>query len=160
MRKILIVDDAPINRELLKIIFEEDFDIIEAGNGVEAIEKLDEYKDELCLIFLDLIMPEKSGIDVLSHMKETGESEHIPVIMITGEATTESDAMAYELGAADIIYKPFARRVVTRRALNIIELYDTRNNMKKELEERTKELTKTMQHLEDAHARLKKNNDF
>ena len=57
MRKILIVDDAPINRELLKIIFEEDFDIIEAGNGVEAIEKLDEYKDELCLIFLDLIMP-------------------------------------------------------------------------------------------------------
>ena len=38
MRKILIVDDAPINRELLKIIFEEDFDIIEAGNGVEAIE--------------------------------------------------------------------------------------------------------------------------
>ena len=60
MRKILIVDDAPINRELLKIIFEEDFDIIEAGNGVEAIEKLDEYKDELCLIFLDLIMPEKS----------------------------------------------------------------------------------------------------
>ena len=66
MRKILIVDDAPINRELLKIIFEEDFDIIEAGNGVEAIEKLDEYKDELCLIFLDLIMPEKSGIDVLS----------------------------------------------------------------------------------------------
>lgn len=160
MRKILIVDDAPINRELLKIIFEEDFDIIEAGNGVEAIEKLDEYKDELCLIFLDLIMPEKSGIDVLSHMKETGESEHIPVIMITGEATTESDAMAYELGAADIIYKPFARRVVTRRALNIIELYDTRNNMEKELEERTKELKKTMQHLEDAHVRLKKNNDF
>lgn len=160
MRKILIVDDAPINRELLKIIFEEDFCILEAGNGVEAIAQIAEHRSELCLIFLDLIMPEKSGIDVLRYMKEIGASEHIPVIMITGEATTESDAMAYELGAADIIYKPFARRVVMRRALNIIELYDTRNNMEKELDERTRELTKTMQHLEDAHARLKKNNDF
>ena len=47
MRKILIVDDAPINRELLKIIFEEDFDIIEAGNGVEAIDALKSHGDRV-----------------------------------------------------------------------------------------------------------------
>ena len=73
MKKILIVDDADLNREVLKAIFEEQFDILEAENGIKAIEKLDEYEEEICLVFLDLIMPEKNGIEVLEYMKELQE---------------------------------------------------------------------------------------
>lgn len=160
MKKILVVDDASINRELIGAIFEEQFSIIEAENGCQAIELIDKYQDEISLIFLDLIMPEMDGIGVLENMKEKGQSEHIPVIMITGEATIDSDAKAYELGAADIIYKPFSSRVVTRRALNIIELYETRNDMEEQLAERTRELKDAMDSLSVAHTRLKKNNDF
>ena len=72
MKKILIVDDADLNREVLKAIFEEQFDILEAENGIKAIEKLDEYEEEICLVFLDLIMPKKNGIEVLEYMKEKG----------------------------------------------------------------------------------------
>ena len=50
MKKILIVDDADLNREVLKAIFEEQFDILEAENGIKAIEKLDEYEEEICLV--------------------------------------------------------------------------------------------------------------
>ena len=160
MKKILIVDDADLNREVLKAIFEEQFDILEAENGIKAIEKLDEYEEEICLVFLDLIMPKKNGIEVLEYMKEKGTSNRIPVIMITGEATSESDVMAYELGAADIIYKPFSGRVVTRRALNIIELYENRNDMEEQLATRTRELQDAMKNLSEVHTRLKKNNEF
>ena len=61
----------------------------------------------------------KSGLDVLKFMNEKKYIESIPVIMITGEATDETDEKAYEYGASEIIYKPFAPNVVMRRAKNL-----------------------------------------
>ena len=109
---ILIADDAELNREMIKFIFEEQFNIIEAADGVQAINRLVEHSDRLCLLFLDLLMPKKSGLDVLRFMNEEDYINYIPVIMITGEATDETDEKAYEYGASDIIYKPFAPNVV------------------------------------------------
>ena len=137
---ILIADDAEINREILKVIFEEQYDILEAEDGEQAIRLIEEYNKKLCLIFLDLIMPQKTGLDVLRHMERNNFIEDIPVIMITGEATAETDEKTYEFGASDIIYKPFAINVVMRRAQNLIELYAHRRDMEQELESRTKEL--------------------
>ena len=102
-KTLLIVDDVDINRDILRDIFEEQYDIMEAGNGEEAIEKLETHHQEITLVFLDLQMPKKNGLDVLNFMNKTGFIQKIPVIMITGEATLESDVKAYELGAADII---------------------------------------------------------
>ncbi len=150
---ILVVDDVELNREMLSVIFEEKFDIIEAADGQQAISVLNKYADEICLIFLDLMMPVKSGIDVLKHLKTTGLSDVIPVIVITAENSVESDVKVYEYGAADIIYKPFSRRVVTRRALNIIELYENRKDMQAQLDLRTKELIAVQKKVE-------KNNEF
>ena len=100
---LLIVDDVDINRDILGDIFEEQYVIMEAENGEEAITKLKDYQEEIALVFLDLQMPRKNGLDVLKFMNETGLINLIPVIMITGEATVDSDVKAYELGAADII---------------------------------------------------------
>lgn len=151
--KLLIVDDMEINRDILKDIFEEQFETVEAADGEEAIEKIKENKEDLTLIFLDLEMPKKNGIDVLKYMKDENLIDRLPVIMITGESTVESDVHAYELGVADIIYKPFAEAVVIRRALNIIELYENRINLENKLEKRTREL-------EQSRDKLRRSNDF
>jgi putative two-component system response regulator len=150
---ILICDDIEINRVLLHDIFEEQFEIIEAANGEDAIEMIELCKDSLNLIFLDLVMPGKNGIDVLRYMNRNDYIKRIPVIMITGEATVESDVKAYEYGAADIIYKPFEPEIVMRRAMNIIELYAHRNDMENQLEKNKLALAET-------NEKLMKNNEF
>ena len=150
---ILICDDVDINREMLKFIFEEQYELIEAENGEDAIAKIDEYKDSLDLIFLDLVMPKKNGIDVLRYMNKNDLINLIPVIMITGESTVESDVKAYEYGAADIIYKPFEPEIVMRRAVNIMELYSHRNDIEKQLEKSKKKLA-------ESNEKLLKNNEF
>ena len=144
---ILIVDDAEINRDLLRNIFEEQFPILEAVDGENAIEILKEKSAEISIIFLDLVMPKKSGLEVLAFMREAELIGRIPVIMITGQATNETDVKAYEYGAADIIYKPFDAMVVMRRTTNLIEQYQSRNSIEEQLEMRTKELRESKQKL-------------
>ena len=153
MKKLLIADDAEINREILSVIFDSTFDIICANDGEQAIEQITKHKDNLSIILLDNIMPKKSGIDVLKFMNDNHLIDEIPVIMITGESTVESDIRAYELGAADIIYKPFSKKVIMRRVFNINELYEHRRDIEKQLEERTKELSET-------YKKIEKNNEF
>lgn len=145
---ILIVDDNEINREILKEIFDEQYNILEAEDGEQAIEIIKEKGKKLNLIFLDLVMPKKTGLDVLQYMNETHDIDNIPVIMITGEATDQSDEKAYEYGAADIIYKPYAANVVMRRAKNIIDLYAHRRSVEKELKQNTMELMESREQLE------------
>lgn len=148
---ILIADDQEINREVLKVIFEEQYQILEAVDGEQAIEALEQYHQEIVLILLDLLMPNKSGMDVLELMTQKGYMDYIPVIMITGESTASTDEKAYEYGVSDIIYKPFAPKVVMRRAKNIIELFAHRIYLEKKLEERTKELRESKEKLEKSN---------
>lgn len=145
---ILIADDFKINRQMLRKIFEEQYEILEAENGEQAIELLSKKKDEIALMFLDLLMPVLSGIEVLKYMEDNHLDGFIPVIVITGEATDESDERVYELGASDIIYKPFAPKVVMRRAKNIIELYEHRISLEEKLKQRSAELTESKRKLE------------
>lgn len=145
---ILIADDVEINRKMLSFIFEEQYEILEAADGVETIDLIEKYGETLSLIFLDLMMPNKSGLDVLEYMSEKGYISSIPVIMITGEATAESEVKAYEYGVSDIIYKPFEPKVVMRRAQNIIELFQNRRDIEEKLERRTRQLRESREKLE------------
>lgn len=154
MNKILIVDDVEFNRQMLGEIFEEQFEILEAGDGVEAIEIIDELQTDISLIFLDLMMPRKNGLEVLAHMRHRDLLEHIPVVMITGEATIETDIKAYEYGAADIIYKPFAAAVIMRRAMNLVEQYKKREKIEEELAHKTKELRESREQLASTNSFL------
>ncbi len=151
--KILIADDAEINREILKDIFEEQFTVLEAANGEEAVQLIEDNKEELAVVFLDLIMPIQNGLDVLEYMTKMHYMDFLPVIMITGESTPESDEKAYEYGVSDIINKPFSPRVVMRRTMNIIELFLNRLDIEEKLEIRTKQLR-------ESREKLSRNNEF
>ncbi len=147
---ILIADDEEINREILKAIFEEEYRILEVSDGAQAIEAIEHYNEEIVLVLLDLRMPRKSGLDVLDYMVDR-YMKWIPVIMITGEATDDTDFKAYEYGVSDIIYKPFASRIVKRRAMNVIELFEQRIDIENQLQERTKELIASKEKLEKSN---------
>lgn len=153
VKKIMIVDDMEMNRVILKGIFDEQFETLEAADGDEAINILESKNDEIALMFLDLQMPKVNGLEVLKYMNETKLINTIPVIMITGESTVESDVSAYELGVSDIIYKPFSVAIVIRRTLNLIELFEHRTKLEEKLKERTAEVVKS-------HEKIKKNNEF
>ena len=150
--KIIIADDNFINREMLKDIFEDQYEIFEAENGREALQAM-EANPDANLLLLDLMMPEMNGLEVLQHMTRTRLIEKIPVIMITGEATQESDMLAYEYGVSEVIYKPFEPSLTKRRAQNVIELYRQRNHMAEEIEKQNKEIF-------EMHERIIRNNSF
>lgn len=153
LETVLIVDDAELNRDLLRVICDCKYNILEACDGEEAISIIREKGREISLVFLDLMMPKKDGLEVLAFLQYSGRKTNIPVIMITGEATVESDLKAYEYGADDIIYKPFDSRIVLRRAQNLIELYKQRNDIEAKLMEQTVELRRSQE-------KLQKNNEF
>lgn len=147
MEKILIVDDAELNRAILSSIFEDQFEVLEAVDGEEACEIIRQKGDELSIVFLDLMMPKKNGLEVLEYMRFINVINSIPVIMITGEATVDTDMKAYEFGADDIIYKPFAAKVVFRRAMNLMEQYKYRHEIEAELKKRTEEVLESQRQM-------------
>lgn len=151
-QQILIVDDEEINRTILRGLFENDYGIIEAENGQEAIRQLDTHPN-IVLILLDVVMPVMDGFAVLEHMKEKEMLEQTPVILITGETILDSDDQAYSYGVADVIHKPFYPHIVRRRAKNIIELYQNKYHMEECLKEQEQELR-------DQEKKLRENNEF
>ena len=101
----------------------EEYDILEAEDGVRALAILQKYGTEIDLVLLDIVMPHVNGFDVLSAMKKNGWIEDIPVIMITSETASAHVERAYNLGCTDFINRPFDALVVHRRVMNTILLY-------------------------------------
>ncbi|MEG2378390.1 MAG: EAL domain-containing protein, partial [Clostridia bacterium] len=118
---VLIVDDAEINRSVLKKILNDKFIFKEAANGAEAIEILRNNRGKIDLILLDITMPVMDGKEFLRYKKGLPELDSIPVIMITADDSTEQQISAFSLGANDYIVKPFIPEVVTRRVQNVLE---------------------------------------
>ena len=120
-RLILVVDDQEINRDLLGMILEDDYTVIYAENGREALEQIEENKDKLSIVLLDLIMPEMDGFEVLARMQDDESLKRIPIIVLTAEKNAELQAL--KMGAADFITKPFdMHEVILARVDRIIEL--------------------------------------
>lgn len=121
--KILIVDDSDINRDVLAEILQDDYQILEAHDGAEGIDMIEQYGEQISLVLLDILMPGIDGFGVLSRMKEDNFLQDIPVIMISTEDSDETIRRAYDMGASDYISRPFDSRIVYRRVNNIIKLY-------------------------------------
>ena len=123
---VLVVEDQEINRDVLGMILEDDYDVIYAENGEEGLEQMRSHLDKLSIVLLDLMMPVMDGFEVLRHMREDPELASMPVIVLTAEKNAELRAL--QLGAADFITKPFdAHEVILARVARIIELCDGRN---------------------------------
>ena len=120
---VLIVDDSPLNRELLKSILERDYSILEAADGNECIRLMEQYGTGISCVLLDIVMPETDGFEVLAMMNQRNWVEDIPVIMISSEDSENYIRKAYELGVSDYISRPFDEKVVYRRVFNMIKLY-------------------------------------
>ena len=122
-QRILIADDSEMNRSILADMLGEEYDILEAEDGVKAVAALQKYRTAIDLVLLDIVMPEMDGFEVLTLMNQQGWIEDIPVIMISAETAPAHVERAYNLGATDFINRPFNGMVVHRRVVNTTLLY-------------------------------------
>ena len=129
INKILIVDDSEMNRAILADMLGEQYEILEAENGVAAVKLLHTHGTEISLVLLDIVMPEMDGFEVLAMMNRYHWIEEIPVIMISAENSHSVVERAYELGATDYISRPFDEVIVCRRVINTIMLYSKQKRL-------------------------------
>lgn len=127
--QILIVDDAPVNRELLADILGDRYRILQASEGEECINMLRRYENDIALVLIDMIMPKKDGFEVLVYMNRNHWIEDIPVIMISTDNSDDNVSRAYSLGVSDYISSPFDAKVVYNRVFNIIKLYSKQRRL-------------------------------
>jgi len=133
--KILVVDDIPRNvRVLADRLANEGYQVIEASNGVEALEKV--RKESPDLILLDIIMPEMDGYRVLEHLKTDNNLRHIPVVVISAVDQIESVARCLELGAEDYLAKPFNPAILKARVGACLEKKKWYEQLQQEVSER------------------------
>ena len=121
-QKILIVDDAKFNRDILKEFLGDIYDYLEAENGNQAVQIMEENLG-IDLMLLDINMPQMDGFEVLEWMKLSKCIEETPVIMISSEESVDAMRKAYEMGITDYITRPFDSVIVKKRVQNTLSLY-------------------------------------
>ena len=112
---ILIADDSEMNRSILTDMLGDEYDIMEAENGVEAVSLLQKYGNSISLLLLDIVMPEMDGFGVLTLMNKHRWIEDIPVIMITSKQDKATVVESSKLGVDDYVVKPFKGDDLRRR---------------------------------------------
>ena len=157
--KVLIVDDAELNREMLDMILREDYGIIQAENGKEALKKLKEHHNEIVVVFLDLIMPEMDGYQVMDVMKNKGWIEKIPILIISGEIAIETEKKCFDYGVSDFIRKPFDNSLVRKRVTNVVKLFQYQNDLEEKVRKQTKTLRKQYELLKLQAEKLRESNE-
>ena len=138
-QKILIVDDSEMNRALLVDILEEQYDVVEAKNGVEAISLLARQRADFSLLLLDIMMPEMDGFEVLAYINKYRWNDTFAVMMISADDSPANIKRAYDLGAFDYISRPFDSTIVQRRISNTMLLYARQQRLEKIIAEQFQE---------------------
>ncbi len=138
--KILIVDDEPVNLELLRRILKDDFRLGFAKDGKEALRRVHEQAPDL--ILLDIMMPGMSGYEVCRVLKSDPGTSRIPVIFVSALDGVDDEKKGLDLGAADYIYKPVRSAIVKARVRNHLALYDQQRACEQTVKERTAELNR------------------
>lgn len=124
-RKLLVVDDSELSREVVKMIFKDEYDVIEAENGQIGLERLQEQSEDVVAIILDVMMPVMDGKEFLKHKNAVAEIAEIPVIIVSADTDEKNQVNLLELGVNDYITKPFIPDVMKKRVQNVIE-YNSR----------------------------------
>lgn len=124
-RKILVVEDNDINRDMLCSLLQDDFDIFEAENGRIGIELLKRHYEELSLILLDVYMPECDGFEFLRFRKRDERYNNIPVIVTTASESLNDEIECLKLGSNDFVVKPYDVEIILNRIYNTIRLRES-----------------------------------
>jgi len=114
MKKALVVDDSKAIRGMLaRILTRNGFDVLQAGDGYEALAALDGDAADIDLLCVDYNMPEMNGIELLTEMREQPRFDDLAVMMVTTETHIESITSALALGANEYVMKPFTESMIT-----------------------------------------------
>ncbi|ULQ58732.1 response regulator [Brucepastera parasyntrophica] len=148
---VLVVDDVETNLLILEEILKNDYRILTAKNGVEALEILQTMDVLPKIILLDIIMPVMNGYQMLDVLKAHSVFRKIPVIFIT---TSDSEVLALSSGAVDFISKPFHPEIVKLRVANHIKLKNYSDKLEAMVEQKTAEVTGTLDNILEAMANI------
>ena len=148
--KILIVDDEPLNINVLVELFKGDYRLAVAKNGPQALQRVRESPPDL--ILLDIMMPEMDGFEVLRQLRQDPQTHDIPVIFATALSDAGDEARGLELGAVDYVTKPISPAIVKARVKNHLELRRARQLLENQnhiLEEKVAERTRELRLTQD-----------
>lgn len=124
-----MVDDSEMNRSILADMLSDEYEVLEAEDGAQAVKILRERHGELSLVLLDIVMPVLNGFGVLEAMDREHWIEDVPVVMISAEAVPGHVVRAYGMGVVDFVSRPFDALVVRRRIANAVMLYARREEL-------------------------------
>lgn len=127
---VLIVDDQAVNRRILLDLLENEYDLLFAKNGLEALSQIEKNQGKLAAVLLDIIMPELDGFGVLKAISRRREWESIPVIVMTQDDGKESEVQALSMGAMDFIRKPYNPEILRHKLYNIVSFRKTASMMR------------------------------
>ncbi|MBF0141293.1 MAG: response regulator [Magnetococcales bacterium] len=144
-QKILIIDDAPANIQVLVEILGSDYEILVATDGPDGLEAtLANMPD---LVLLDIEMPGMDGFAVCDKLKSDQATRDIPIIFVTAAGETFNEARGLDLGAEDYINKPVSPPILKARVKNSLERKNFRSHLEFLVEERTRDLHEREEHL-------------
>ena len=140
-QSILVVDDTPLNIAVLTGMLEEQYSILTASSGVEALALVEQTPPDL--ILLDIMMPGMSGYEVCRILKSRAASTDIPVIFVSALTEANDERSGFEVGAVDYVTKPVKIDLVKARVKSHLALANQQRACREMVEERTRELEQT-----------------
>ncbi len=149
---ILLVDDEPTNIKILVEVLKDDYDLLIATSGQQALEQVTAHHDEIDLILLDVNMPGMTGMDVLESINQQLPWGKIPVIFVTARNEEGDEAMGLQSGAVDYITKPISAPIVRARIQTQLTLRQAKMELEAQnriLEEKVRERTEEISHTQD-----------
>ena len=116
---VLIVDDESRMRKLIKdFLMQKKYEILEAGDGEEALKVFEENQNKISVILLDVMMPKLDGWSVLRQIRQTSK---VPIIMLTARGEEQDELFGFELGVDEYISKPFSPKILVARVEAILK---------------------------------------
>ena len=154
---ILLVDEKKSNREILAEVLENDYEILEADSGESAISMVEQVKDEIAAILLNVTMANLDGTEILEKMAQQDWFSRIPVAALSDEDSIRLEKKCYQLGVSEFIRKPFDNYVMLTRIQNIIQLRLGRAELEEKIQHQSEVMNKQYKLLTMQAGEIQKN---
>ncbi len=138
-KKLLVVDDSELSSRIIKDIFDGSYEVVLAKNGQEGLKLLAEYKNDVAVVLLDMVMPVMDGREFLECKNKSEDTVDIPVIVISSESDESTQVDMLKMGVNDYITKPFVAEIIERRVKNVIDYNERFRKMVREYNNMSKE---------------------
>jgi signal transduction histidine kinase len=148
VRRILVADDEPDMLRYLKSQLSQHFQVIEASDGRQAIEKASQFLPDV--ILCDMMMPEKDGLEVCRTLRQRTSTQAIPILMLTARADEETKLAVLSAGASDFVAKPFSTTELMVRVKNLADAH----HLQQELARKNQILEATLEQLKETETQL------